>query len=38
MSLKRSRARSRDDVYALMHVTYTGKGAFPVQQDTEMCG
>ena len=38
MSLKPSRARSRDDVHALMYVTYTGEDAFPVQQDTEMSG
>jgi len=32
----RSRAKSRDDIVALMHVTYTGVDALPLQQDTEL--
>ncbi len=31
-----SRAKSRDDIMALMHVTYTGVDALPPQQDTEL--
>ncbi len=34
--MKRSRAKSRDDVMALMHVTYIGEDAVPPQQGTEM--
>ncbi len=34
--MKRSRAKSRDDIMALMHVTYIGEDALPLQQDTEM--
>lgn len=34
--MKRSRAKSRDDIMALMHVTYIGEDALPPQQDTEM--
>ncbi|DBA67959.1 TPA: hypothetical protein ACH3X2_013999 [Trebouxia sp. C0005] len=34
--MKRSRAKSRDDIMALMHVTYIGDDAVPLQQDTEM--
>ena len=34
--MKRSRAKSRDDIMALMHVTYIGEDAVPLQQDTEM--
>ncbi|DBB05611.1 TPA: hypothetical protein ACH3X1_012231 [Trebouxia sp. C0004] len=32
----RSRAKSRDDIMALMHVAYTGKDALPLQQDTDL--
>ena len=32
--MKRSRAKSRDDTMALMHVTYVGEDALPLQQDT----
>ncbi len=31
-----SQAKSRDDIMALMHVTYTGVDALPLQQDTEL--
>ena len=34
--MKRSRAKSRDDIMALMHVTYIGEDALPMQQDTEI--
>ena len=34
--MKRSRAKSRDNVMALMRVTYIGEDALPLQQDTEM--
>ena len=34
--MKHSRAKSRDDIMALMHVTYTGEDALPLQQNTEM--
>ncbi|DBB05629.1 TPA: hypothetical protein ACH3X1_012246 [Trebouxia sp. C0004] len=34
--MKRSRAKSRDDIMALMHVTYTAEDAVPLQQDTDM--
>ncbi len=34
--MKRSRAKSRDDITALMHVTYNGQDALALQQDTEM--
>ena len=34
--MKRSRAKSRDDITALMHVTYSGEDAIPLQQDTDM--
>ncbi len=34
--MKRSWAKSNDDLIALMHVTYTGEDALPLQQDTEM--
>ena len=33
---KRSRAKSTDDIMALMHVIYIGEDALPLQQDTEM--
>lgn len=32
----RSRAKSRDDIMALMHVAYTGSDALPLQQDTDL--
>lgn len=35
-SHSRSRAKSRDDIMALMHVVYTGSDAVPIQQDTEL--
>ena len=35
-AMKRSRAKSRDDIMALMHVTYIGEDALPLQQNTEM--
>ena len=34
--MKRSRAKSRDNIMALMRVTYIGEDALPLQQDTEM--
>ena len=34
--MKRSRVKSRDDIIALMHVTYNGQDALALQQDTEM--
>ena len=34
--MKRSRAKSRDDIMALMHVTYIGEDALALQQDTDM--
>ncbi len=34
--MKRSRAKPRDDIMALMHATYIGEDAVPLQQDTEM--
>ena len=34
--MKRSRAKSRDDIMTLMHITYIGEDAVPLQQDTEM--
>ena len=34
--MKPSRAKLRDDIMALMHVTYIGKDAVPLQQDTGM--
>ncbi|KAL0028847.1 hypothetical protein WJX77_000806 [Trebouxia sp. C0004] len=34
--MKRSRAKSRDDIMALMHVTYIGEDAVPLQQYTDM--
>ena len=34
--MKRSRAKSREDITPLMHVTYTGEDAVPLQQDTDM--
>jgi len=32
----RSLAKSRDDIMALMHVTYTKTDALPLQQDIEL--
>jgi hypothetical protein len=32
----RSRAKSRDDIMALMHVTNTASDAVPLQQDTDL--
>ena len=34
--MKRSRAKSKDDIMDLMHVTYVGEDAVPLQQNTEM--
>ncbi len=34
--MKRSRAKSRDGIMALMHAIYSGEDALPLQQDTEM--
>jgi hypothetical protein len=34
--MKRSKAKSRDDIMALMHVVYSGDDALPLQQDTEL--
>jgi len=34
--MKRSKAKSRDDIMALMHVVYSGEDALPLQQDTEL--
>jgi len=34
--MKHSNAKSRDDITALLHVTYSGEDALPMQQDTEM--
>jgi len=36
LSMKRSKAKSRDDIMALMHVVYSGDDALPLQQDTEL--
>jgi len=32
----RSKAKSRDDIMALMHVIYSGDDALPLQQDTQL--
>ncbi len=34
--MKRSRAKSREDIMTLMHVIYTAEDALPLQRDTEM--
>ncbi len=36
LKMKRSKAKSRDDIMALMHVVYSGDDALPLQQDTEL--
>jgi len=34
--MKRSKAKARDDIMALIHVMYTGDDALPLQQDTQL--
>ncbi len=34
--MKRSQAKPRDDIMALMHVIYSGDDALPLQQDTQL--
>ncbi|KAL0043991.1 hypothetical protein WJX82_000104 [Trebouxia sp. C0006] len=34
--MKRSRAKSREDIMTLMHVIYTAEDALPLQRDTDM--
>ena len=36
LKMNRSKAKSRDDIKALMHVIYTGDDALPLQQDTQL--
>ena len=36
LDMKRSKAKSRDDIMALMHVIYSGDDALPLQQDTQL--
>ncbi len=36
LDMKRSKAKARDDIMALIHVMYTGDDALPLQQDTQL--